>query len=419
MQQKTLGVATTVFALTCIAWLTLRPLGGPLPSGFDWCVICGQSGGADFVDNVLLFIPLGLGLRLAGVRPWPAWFAAAGLSASIETAQYWVISGRDSALGDLLANSLGGAIGIALVEARRLLLTPSRRAARRLAIAATIAVCALAAGIHWTLRPSLPTTQYWVQIASRLPQFIPFNGAVLDPTVDGDPMRDGRLSLPTTTALRTALLDGSARIAATIVPVAQPNADEVSPIVAFFDARHDEILVVGCVDSALAMRVRTHAADLRLQPPTLTAHGECTPGDTIRIAAELLPRSGGARLTAATSAHTTVATPSTGLWTGWHLLVPDLGRFAAPMAGLITALWIAALSFPVAYWSARADGEGRPTWRTGLAAALALVAPLAIIPIAAGAELAPPSVWIFSAAALVFGLIMGQLSMQYQPGPAA
>src|SRR4051794_41941308 len=34
-----------------------------------WCLICGDHGGQGGVNNVLLFIPLALGLRLGGL-PW-------------------------------------------------------------------------------------------------------------------------------------------------------------------------------------------------------------------------------------------------------------------------------------------------------------------------------------------------------------
>ena len=75
-QQIPLGIATTVVSLAIIGGLTMTPLGTEMPDHFDYCILCGRFGTADFILNVLLFIPLGFGLRLAGVRRRWAWLAA-------------------------------------------------------------------------------------------------------------------------------------------------------------------------------------------------------------------------------------------------------------------------------------------------------------------------------------------------------
>jgi hypothetical protein len=416
MQQKTLGSATTVLALACIAFLTLRSLGGPLPSGFHWCVFCGQTGVADFIDNVLLFVPLGLGLRLAGLRRRYALAFVVALTASIETAQYWVISGRDSALGDLLANSLGGMLGIAVIDARHALGRPAPNIARWLALTASLVLCAGAAVIQWIARPSLPPPPYWSQVATRLPQYVPFGGTVLNATYNGNALHDGPLPDSLSATIRATLLDGSNQVATTIVPISQPKGDDVSPIVSVYDRLHNEILIVGCIDSALAMRVRTRAADLKLHGPTAVVGGGCAPaGDTIHVAAQLLPRGGGVRLAATHATWTAVTTRHADLSTGWHLLVPDLGRYAAPLAGVFTMLWMLVLYFPVGYWSVRAR---RPIFVLTVSL-FALLGPLALIPILAGAAASTPRVWIFSFAGLVLGFTLSRIVMSHRPEPFA
>src|SRR5579862_3868147 len=115
-QQKALGSATSLFALILIARLTLKPLGGPLPSGFHWCVFCGSFGAADFLLNIALFVPLGWGLRMAGVRRWPIYLFGLLLAGTIETLQDFVVSGRESGLNDLISNPLGAVIGVALAD---------------------------------------------------------------------------------------------------------------------------------------------------------------------------------------------------------------------------------------------------------------------------------------------------------------
>src|SRR5271170_6890969 len=129
-QQKALGFATSLCALALIARLTLKPLGGPLPAGFNWCVFCGSFGFADFLLNIALFIPLGWGLRLAGVRRWPIYLFGLLLAGTIETLQDYVISGRESGLNDLIANPLGGVIGVWLADHLRTLLVPGAATSR-------------------------------------------------------------------------------------------------------------------------------------------------------------------------------------------------------------------------------------------------------------------------------------------------
>jgi glycopeptide antibiotics resistance protein len=65
--------------------------------------------------NVLLFVPLGflLGLSLPRVSRVLLWAVCAAASAAIELYQY-AFPGRDASVRDLVMNSLGAAIGVAL-----------------------------------------------------------------------------------------------------------------------------------------------------------------------------------------------------------------------------------------------------------------------------------------------------------------
>jgi len=402
-----IGFATIAVALLAIARLTLRPAGGPLPLRFDWCVlVCGSYGAADFLDNVILFIPLGIGLRLAGVGRSTAWIGAALLSASIETAQYWVITGRDSSLGDFVANSTGAAAGIALADRRRLLLAPVGSQSRRVALATTIAIVLIAAGVQWLSRPALPETQYWIQIAARLPQFAPFRGSVLAPAINDASVRMGRLDLPGSAALRTSLLSGTARLSATIVPDTT-NVD-FAPVLSVFDRHRVEIVVFGCRDRSLLERVRTRAAAIRLHPMTLDAdEGDpCRAGDTTAI--EARPgASGDVELRVSrTGQPTIVTTRPVGVWLGWQLLIPFAGPWARHPA-LVTLLAVAALFAILGYPVGRAWMHDRDA-RWVLLAAVTIVGALAIIPRAAGTQSAPTDVWLASAAGLVIAWTLAQ-----------
>jgi hypothetical protein len=402
-----IGLATIVLAVFLIARLTLRSLGGTLPAAFDWCVlVCGSYGGADFLDNLILFIPLGIGLRLAGVPAVIAWIGAALLSGSIEAAQYYVIPGRDSSLGDLVANSTGAAVGIALANSRRRLLAPIGTEARRAGLAAAVAVALLAAGVQWLSRPRLPRTEYWVQIAARLPQFAPFRGAVLDPAINGTPAHAGRLDQGASTALRQSLIDGTSRLSATIVPDTT-NVD-FAPVLSVFDNRRVEIVVFGCRDRSLLERVRTRAAAVRLHPMTLDAAAgdPCRAGDTTAI--EARPGAAGDVALRVSRAGTVAAVtvPPIGVWLGWELLIPFAGPWARHRA-LVTLLSMAALFAMLGYPIGRAWLDDRdPRWI--LLAAVTTVGALAIIPWAAGTLPAPRAVWLVSASALVVAWKLAQ-----------
>src|ERR1051325_2403630 len=110
--RRALGVALATAGAIAIAALTLMPAAPFDAMPFDhWCLLCGSEGTADFVANILLFVPLGLGLGFAGVSWRRATVIAAAASTSIELAQYFIITGRFATLGDVVSNTIGGSLG--------------------------------------------------------------------------------------------------------------------------------------------------------------------------------------------------------------------------------------------------------------------------------------------------------------------
>jgi len=67
------------------------------------------------VSNIVMFIPLGVVLALALPRRWIGFVVLPLLSAVIECAQFVVLPRRYSSFGDVVANSIGGWIGVSLV----------------------------------------------------------------------------------------------------------------------------------------------------------------------------------------------------------------------------------------------------------------------------------------------------------------
>ena len=82
--------------------------------------------------NVVLFIPFGLLITLLVPTRW-WWVVVVGLvvvAAGIELGQALFLPGRVPSIGDVLANSLGGAIGVALAAIIRGIAWAIRRTRR-------------------------------------------------------------------------------------------------------------------------------------------------------------------------------------------------------------------------------------------------------------------------------------------------
>ena len=78
-----------VVALSTLGILiaTLHSAGTELPPGWSLTLTSGDTALAELIQNLLLFIPLGISLVLAGVRPLRAVAIGAGLSLTVEFLQ--------------------------------------------------------------------------------------------------------------------------------------------------------------------------------------------------------------------------------------------------------------------------------------------------------------------------------------------
>lgn len=112
--------------------------------------------------NIALFTPLGIALAAYGWSPRKALLQAVVLSASLELIEIFN-PGRDSALGDVVFNTLGAAAGSFIVATGVWWLRPSEQLGLRLsllAIGAATAVCPFSA---YALQPSFPRTRQYGQ----------------------------------------------------------------------------------------------------------------------------------------------------------------------------------------------------------------------------------------------------------------
>ena len=122
--------APVALALAMIAGATLVPMASGVPGdGIPfWCLGCGDYALADAVANVALLVPLGWALARTGVPCSSGLAVVLTTTIGVEWLQYAVIPGRVASVADILANTLGGVIGLVLPHLHRWVVETRRRA---------------------------------------------------------------------------------------------------------------------------------------------------------------------------------------------------------------------------------------------------------------------------------------------------
>ena len=321
------------------------------------CVICGEEGALDFILNILFFSPLGAGLFLAGVAPGFAVAAGGALSLLVETIQYFVLVGRDASLGDLLANTLGTALGVAVARAVWSTHAPPVPAVaqRWLAGALALGYAGLALG-GWSLEPSASSSGQWrARTAYPAPDAIPFRGTIDQFLVGAVEVRPGPVDDPAT--LRAALLEPVRTV--TIRGRGALLTDPQSWLAGLDADGHVEVSV-GQEWCAFTYSGRRRAFDLRLHEADIFVETTCR--DSLDTPFEV-------RATQSTSAVTISAQDPHGSWqasaplylaTGWVSFWPYADHLV-PRQGAAEVAWIALLLLPAGLWMSPA-GAGTRTW---------------------------------------------------------
>lgn len=368
-QRRRWGLSLTLLAICLIAGFTLRPspedAEAAARSPFTCLFPCGDQSVRDAVLNIILFIPLGLALRLwlpAGL----AWLITLLYTCAIEFTQYHWLLGRDASLRDILTNALGGAIGVALVSHWRSLLLPRPSRSWQLVASAGAVWIGIIVGTGWLIRPSLPRSVYWGQWAPELGQFDTWGGRLLDARINGKRMPTGRML--TSEAVRSKLLSDSVLVTATII--AGPAPKHIAPIASVFDSDQREIFVLGQRGQGLVFRIRTGIRALEMGGQVVElADAIGAPGDTLRIAGGVVrgqwvvwAEHGGARR------ELRLPFSAALLWSG---LMP-IGIYLEPGTVWLSALWLVGLLFPIGYWLRRTGAGAGVLLAISLGAALTL-----------------------------------------------
>lgn len=412
--------AAVLLATLVVVLATLTPHGRGVAGAAHWsCLACGDNGGADAVGNVLLFVPWGAALRARGVAAWRVVLAGACLSAGVELAQAVGIPGRDPALADVLANTLGTALG-ALAGARwRTLARPSPRTAAWLATGAAAGWLVVSALSAWLLgRDAAP--------APRLPQrsalpTVPgmgwYHGRVTRVTIDGR-------SLPPPGS-GPAIVDAAVGRDVAVAFETAGGDDRAAFVPALFvhGARGDGQLVAGQQRADAAVRVRLRAARWHLRVPWIVLPGALAgvrEGDrTRRTRWAASARGDTVRLTLTTGDQTATTAVRLTPTVAWALLIP-YARVWGPERAPLTALWLAAFLAPLGYWLRcwANDSPGR-TW-LGMAMAGATAAlGLAVVPHLLGASVADGGAWLWATSAVAAAYAVAGRARAAAPLPRA
>lgn len=404
------GLAISIASVTAITFATLSPQ-HPEAAGSVFCLVCGDVGGVDAILNVLLFAPLGIGLALCEIPAKRALPAMCALSALIEIAQFFVIPGRYASIGDVVTNSLGGALGFAIARYAFTLRRPSPRIAVALSVCWSIVWLLIQTVSAFGFSPALTESEYFGQIAPDLGNFDPFRGEVVRAGI-GDLMVPGA-RFADSHRVRKLLL-GGAMVTTTIIPArSQPD---IAPIVRVADADEREILLLAQNASNLVFGVRTGAAVLRLRSPYFALpdvfpavsrdHNSLTT-DTLRLSGRYSAREVWMGAQARTSNHRRIPVTAS---LGWTMLLPFQWAIEGTNTELVLSLiWIVCLLLPLGYWglSITQLSRGRDATRIRMAALpialLLLYVGLVLLPRMFGVNTAPLSNWVAALTAMLVG----------------
>jgi VanZ like family len=318
-----------------------------------WCLVCGEYGGVDVLNNILLFIPFAIGLRLTGFPRQTVVMAGALLSLGIETLQLLAIPGRDASLSDVLTNTLGTWLGAVAGDCWRTLLCPRSRHALQLACGASAGWLVLQIGTALLLRPWIPVGPLQSEWRPDTPGRLPFSGMVTSASVSGMEVAPG----PVDSSAELSRRLGRGRISLRLELRAGDTATHWSTVYRL-TGPHGPVLQVDALGSHLVFQPPAVAQLLRLRAPRLLVENVLSPATSVTlIARERHDTVWGRAGPLSGRGASYVLSPSQ----SWTLMSPFLYAYGRE-ARLVTGCWLALLLGVIGYWWAQALA-----WPRGLA----------------------------------------------------
>jgi hypothetical protein len=405
---RKLGPVLAGAGLVAILVLTLTPNprpGGPRHLTPLLCLVCGESGGADVILNLVLFLPMALGLALVG---WP-WRRIVGvcffLSLAVETVQYFPLTGRDASLSDVITNTASGAMGAAIGRRLGLLLTPGPALARRLWLASAAAWLGLLVFTAASMQPWAPAGRIRHYCTASYPTAEVFSGTARTTRLNGIALSCDQ-PVPRGGVIRRELRDGNVTLE-TVAEAADPGGGrQVIQLIRTFAT---PLVVLSQHGRDAVFQAPTAARALRLFSPVvrLSRAFPARPGDSVALSAEAADHR--LRLSAVHDGERrTVELPVSPSY-GWTLLFPmPIGP--GLLLRLLAALWLGALILPAAYWA------GHSAHPIGAMAALAgvVIAGLGLAPAVAGFDPVQWTDWLGAGAGIALGWALPRIAAYLQ-----
>lgn len=259
------AIAACAAAVLLIAGTTLRsdPAQAERTLETAWtCLVCGEAGVADVLLNLLLFVPLGLSLRLLGWRCLPTVAIAATFTIMVEGVQATVLQGRDASLSDVLANTLGAVVGWMAASRLREALDPSRQVAARLAALWFGLGAMVWLGTAWGLAPEGSPQAPWVGQHTRVwPGYEPFPGQLLSAAVN-------EVEIPNNPLATTPAIHDSLALTIRLTLAEHVTPERPVSILRVVDGAGRIQIAAGRRGDALVVGSRVRADRVRLRSPS-------------------------------------------------------------------------------------------------------------------------------------------------------
>jgi VanZ like family len=349
---------TIVASLVLIGAVTLRPSPQAEWVHNFWCWHCRDSPDAvEFALNVLLFVPLGISLSRE-IRLSRALAAIVATTSIVEFLQYFVVVGRYGVVSDIVANTAGGMLGLAIGYNAKKLARPDHQTAQRLAWIAVAIWLSHAVLAMFAFRPSATRFLFYAHVRPELGQYDVYGGTVGRASVNGAIVFSGPFP-PGVDA--KAWMSEPLDLAASVTM--GPPTPRPAPILAITDSRRNEIAFLGESRGDLAFRPRTRGVDFGLRAPVVVLGNVFDAATSQLGTASLLVSGVRDSFTLTTEAQngigqagtaTAALTPSLAWMLWWPFGIPRPATMS-----WIRWLWLAIPFAAIAFWSGAATGGRR------------------------------------------------------------
>jgi hypothetical protein len=389
MTANRVGCGLAIAGGMAIAAATLFPTPGS-PRVPHFCLVCGPLGGVDAVLNVLLFIPLGLGLGIRKTRLTTALLLVVLTTAFVELLQLEVIVGRAATLGDLVMNTAGGLLGYTVGGRWKSLVFPEERGRRWLLATAAFFFAAMMTFTGFSLQSSPTRGFLFGHLTRGYGVEKPYPGSVRSATI-------GECAVTNRTADSSCIYDALIRGDSVSVEIGtRGTSPTAAAILRVVDGAQNEIVSLGGDRDRAIFHARTRGAAMGFPAYRFALDSVFTlaaPSE-VHLAGAFAPS--GATIRSSSSGRSRRLDARLGPSSGWRLFIPlryyDDG---SPVTDTIGAVWLALLLVPAGFWISRST-----------------MSALLLVPAVSGALLicpllfrtAPPSILEFLACAAGIGI---------------